>query len=121
MALTAAAFLLLPLADSSWLLFALMVVAGFGAGILDPLTLSWIAGRVSPDLRGTAIGLRLTGNRLGQFVIPLLLGMIGSAGGIGAVFISAGAMIGASAALIASAPAEHFIEGPEGIERIVSE
>ncbi|NRQ40573.1 MFS transporter, partial [Nonomuraea sp. NN258] len=43
---------------------------GFALGVGQPLTLSWVAGRARPGERGTALALRLTGNRLGQVVVP---------------------------------------------------
>lgn len=62
-----------------------MGVAGFGLGIGAPLTLAWVAEIAPLDLRSTALSLRLGFNRIGQVVVPMVVGV--AAAGVGAAGI----------------------------------
>lgn len=95
-ATSALSFAAIPLIESTWLIYVLMVVLGFGLGLGQPITLAWVADRASPDLRGTALGVRLTGNRLGQTMIPAVVGVVAGASGLTWVFISVSALLGMS-------------------------
>lgn len=55
-------------------LFAAMLLAGFGLGIGQPLTMAWVAAQTPPRIRGTAVSIRLNGNRLGQTLVPIAAG-----------------------------------------------
>ena len=59
-----------------------VVLLGLGLGVGQPLTMSWLALSAPPGLRGRAMSLRLTGNRLGQVLIPSAVGAV--AAGVGA-------------------------------------
>ena len=59
-----------------------VVVAGVGLGVGQPLTMSWVTLLAPERQRATAVSLRLTGNRLGQAVVPVVVGS--AAGGLGA-------------------------------------
>ncbi|MER6577158.1 MFS transporter [Nonomuraea sp. NPDC001023] len=85
---------------------AVPVVAlmGFALGLGQPLTLSWVAGRARAGERGTALALRLTGNRLGQVLVPALAGVVAGATGVLGVFALSAAMLAATAGLAARAP-----------------
>jgi MFS family permease len=72
---------------------ALVVVIGLGIGLCLPLTMAWLADVTPAGTRATALSVRLSGNRLGQAVLPLGLGSI--AGGVGA----AGVLVGMAVAL----------------------
>jgi MFS family permease len=63
-------------------LAALVVLMGLGLGVGQPLTMSWLAEVAPAGLRGRAMSLRLTGNRLGQVLIPSTVGLV--AAGVGA-------------------------------------
>lgn len=93
----------LALLDEPWLLFASMVVAGFGLGLGQPLSLVWIAQTAPETMRGTAVGVRLSGNRLGQVAIPAVAGGIVGAAGLGALFVSLAMMLAGSSILTARA------------------
>lgn len=84
-------------------LAVLMVAAGFGLGLGQPLSLSWITDQVPVSMRGTAIGVRLFGNRFGQMTVPLAVGAVAGVTGIGAIFVTAALMLGGSAAAISRA------------------
>jgi MFS family permease len=92
----------LPLFESVPLLFAIMVAAGFGLGIGQPLSLIWIAETAPTNMRGTAVGVRLSGNRLGQVAIPALVGGVVGSTGVGAVFVAMAVMLAGSSLLTAN-------------------
>jgi MFS family permease len=87
--------------DTAWILGLLVFVAGFASGFGQPLTMSLISLRTRPDERALAVSARLTGNRLGQFLLPVGAGLLANGAGVGAVFWSMAALLGAS--LLASA------------------
>jgi MFS family permease len=65
---------------------ALVVIAvGLGLGAGQPLTMSWLAESTPPGLRGRAMSLRLTGNRVGQVVVPSVAGLLAAGTGAGGV------------------------------------
>src|SRR4029453_19088786 len=76
-------------------LAAVVVLLGLGLGVGHPLTMSWLAEVAPAGLRGRAMSLRLTGNRLGQVLIPSAVGLV--AAGVGA----AGVLAATAAALAA--------------------
>jgi MFS family permease len=74
---------------------ATVVLMGLGLGVGQPLTMSWLAELAPAGQRGRAMSLRLTGNRLGQVLIPSTVGLV--AAGVGA----AGVLAATAAALAA--------------------
>jgi MFS family permease len=64
-----------------WALAVAVIVLGIGLGVGQPLTMSWLAEVAPPGSRGRAMALRLTGNRLGQVLVPSVVGLV--AGGLG--------------------------------------
>jgi MFS family permease len=76
-------------------LAGLVVLMGLGLGVGQPLTMSWLAEVAPAGQRGRAMSLRLTGNRLGQVLIPSTVGLV--AAGVGA----AGVLAATAAALAA--------------------
>lgn len=88
-------------------LFACMVLIGFGLGLGQPLTLSWVAGRAPVDLRGTAVAARLGGNRVGQFLLPAGVGVVAGFAGLGAVFWSLSILLALGATFVMTGP---FVE-----------
>jgi MFS family permease len=89
-----------PLSASVAVLAMLMALTGFGQGLGGPLTLSWIAAHTPVDIRATALGLRITGNRLSQMTLPVAVGLLATTAGLGAVFVSTGLLLGAGATLM---------------------
>ncbi len=73
----------------------LVVLLGLGLGVGQPLTMSWLAEVAPPGLRGRAMSLRLTGNRLGQVLIPSAVGLV-------AVGVGAAGVLAATAAALAA-------------------
>lgn len=74
-------------APNPWILGAIVFVAGFSLGVGQPLTMSLISQLTIPEERALAVSTRLTGNRLGQFLIPAGAGLLAAGSGTGAVFI----------------------------------
>lgn len=77
----------------------LMAVAGFFWGIAQPLSMTWVTQLVPPAVRGSALAMRMSGNRVGQVVIPLAAGGLASVTGVGAVFVATAGLLSAAAAL----------------------
>jgi MFS family permease len=105
-ALPAAALLALPAFDGPVMLAVLLLIAGFGLGLGQPITLAWVADRAPRKVRGTALGVRLSGNRLGQVVLPLAVGAIAGGSGLAAAFAAMAAMLGGSAVAVLGADFE---------------
>lgn len=82
--------------------FAAMAVviaaAGFSLGISITVTISSLLALATGQVVGTANSLRIMGNRLGQFVIPFLAGLIAAATGVGGIFLIIGLSLAASGA-----------------------
>ncbi|HEY4535368.1 MAG TPA: MFS transporter [Enteractinococcus sp.] len=68
------------------LAFLFMAIGGFTLGVGQPMTMTMISQAVPRSWRGTALALRLVGNRVGQVVLPIVAsvvaGPVGPAGGI---------------------------------------
>jgi MFS family permease len=82
------------------LLFVVMAVLGLGLGIGQPLTMSWLSAQAPAGQRGRALALRLAGNRVGQVVLPSVIGV--AAAGVGAmgVFLASAAAVGGTLLLL---------------------
>jgi MFS family permease len=95
----------LPLVGSATVpLFIVMALVGFGLGLGQPLTMSWVATRAPFDIRATAIGVRLSANRLGQVAVPATVGVVAGAAGLTAIFWSLAAMLAVTALVVTTAP-----------------
>jgi MFS family permease len=77
---------------------------GFGLGLGQPLTMSWVATRAPFDIRATAIGVRLSANRLGQFAVPATIGFVAGVAGLTAIFWSLAAMLAVAGFAIVRSP-----------------
>ena len=101
MAVTACALALLPLAgDRVPVLFVLLGLSGVGLGLAQPMTMSWVAGRAPAAERATALSVRITGNRLGQLLLPVAVGGVAGAAGVPAIFLALGVVLAGSAAAV---------------------
>src|SRR5690606_8862224 len=63
-------------------LMAAAMLVGVGIGVAQPLTMVAMTENVSEQMRGFALGVRLTINRLAQFLNPLLFGAIAEWAGL---------------------------------------
>lgn len=67
------------------LLAVCLAVAGFGLGVGQPLTMSWLSDSAPAGARGKAMSLRLVGNRAGQVVLPAAAGAVAAGAGAAGV------------------------------------
>jgi MFS family permease len=72
--------------EDFWLLTTVMAVAGFSMAIGQPASMAWISRITAAENRGLAISIRLTSNRFGQVVVPMIAGAF-AVSGVGPVFL----------------------------------
>jgi len=72
-----------------------IAVAGFGLGVGQPLTMSWLSDSAPSGARGKAMSLRIVGNRAGQVVLPAAAGAMATTTGAAGVLIVTGASLAA--------------------------
>jgi MFS family permease len=77
------------LSTEFYLIAALLAVTGFAMGIGQPATMAWVSRISDPQNRGLAISIRLTSNRFGQVVVPVVAGGIAAASVSGVFFLLA--------------------------------
>ncbi|HMH58235.1 MAG TPA: MFS transporter, partial [Galbitalea sp.] len=75
-------------------------VFGFSIGICQPLTMSWLTEITPPGNRGMTMSLRLAGNRISQAAIPVTLGTLVAATGVGGVLVASGLALAVSALIV---------------------
>jgi MFS family permease len=75
-----------------------IAVAGFTLGVAVTVSIAGLLALASAEARGTANSLRMMGNRLGQFTIPVVAGLIAAAAGVASIFLLLGASLAVSAA-----------------------
>jgi MFS family permease len=81
-------------------LIAIMAIAGLGLGLAQPLTLVWVAIATPAANRGLAMGVRMSGNRLGQLVVPVAVGVTAGPFGVSAIFVTVAAMLAGAAGYV---------------------
>ena len=86
-------------ASTAVTLGVVMAMIGFLLGIGQPLTMSIVSKKTPIEERAMAISIRLFGNRLGQFLVPLGAGALAAPFGAGVVFVGLAALI-ASAGVV---------------------
>jgi MFS family permease len=87
MLLAGGGLLVMPFEASPPVLVAIMVVVGLGLGLGQPMTIAWVANRSPRSERATALGVRITGNRVALLVVPTAMGAIAGSAGITAIFV----------------------------------
>lgn len=76
---------------------ALLLVGGFFIGLAQPLTMTMIITAVPESWRSPALAVRLTGNRVGQVVIPLIAGaVVAPVGPAGAIWLTCVLLLGSA-------------------------
>ncbi|MET4539407.1 MFS family permease [Arthrobacter bambusae] len=83
-----------------WLLFVVMAFLGLGLGIGQPLTMSWLSAQAPEGQRGRALALRLAGNRVGQVVLPSVIGVVAVGLGAAGVFAASAVAVGGTMLLL---------------------
>lgn len=66
---------------------------GFGLGLAVTVCFSNVIDLAPAQARGTALTLRLTGNRIGQFAIPFCGAVLAGFSGVGGVFLVVAALL----------------------------
>ncbi|PRX45134.1 putative MFS family arabinose efflux permease [Prauserella shujinwangii] len=95
-ALSAASLVALVFATQAWHVAVLMAVLGTVLGLGQPLTMTWTVREAPENLRSTALGLRLTGNRVAQAVAPAAAGAVSALVGVAGPFLFIAALLAAS-------------------------
>jgi len=94
---SALALTTVPLPMPVWAAVVAMAAAGLALGVGQPLTMAWVAQAAPPHVRATALALRLTGNRIGQTVLPATVGLVAAGAGAAGVLWTTAATLGAVA------------------------
>jgi MFS family permease len=81
-----------------WVMILACCLAGFGLGIGVTCSISITIELAPRPARGTALSMRLTANRAGQFFIPALSGLLGASLGVGGIFALTAASLMATVA-----------------------
>jgi predicted MFS family arabinose efflux permease len=84
--LAAGAFALLAV-PSLPVMYVAATAIGLGLGVASTLTLSGVAEYSPPQARGTAMTLRITGNRLGLVIMPFVAGVVAAGTGVLGIFM----------------------------------
>jgi predicted MFS family arabinose efflux permease len=87
------ALLGLPLTASLWMVGVITAVMGLTFGLGRPLSMAMAANAATPGQEGFVVALRLSGNRLADFVLPIAFGSLATAVGIGGAFVGGGALL----------------------------
>lgn len=86
---------LMPTVQTFGLWLALGIVCGLGLGINPPVTVELMAQHTDASVRGLAMGVRLTANRVAQIIQPVFFGAIVSAAGFPTAFALSGGALAA--------------------------
>lgn len=100
------AFAGIALSSDLALLLALSLVAGFGLGFGQPLSMTLVAQLVPQHARATALSVRITGNRLGQIAAPAAAGLVAGAAGSAAAFWLLAALLASSGVVVRRSSAD---------------
>lgn len=76
------------------------LILGAATGVIQPLSMMAVADSTADETRGRAMGLRLTGNRMAQFMSPLLFGTVVGVMGLGGGFVIGGVLLAIATALV---------------------
>ncbi len=79
-----------PLMDTFWQLMIIAGLWGASAGMSMPLMLSIMAKSAGSQSQGKGVGLRITANRLGATILPVIMGAVAEASGVGNSFLIIG-------------------------------
>jgi MFS family permease len=81
-------------------MYGVLIVLGFAMGIASTLTISGVVHIAPPAAYGTALTLRMTGNRIGQVVFPALSGLVAAATGVAGILAIVGLGLALSGAAV---------------------
>ncbi len=89
---------------SPWAVGLFVTVVGYSLGVGSPMTMAWVVSRAPATGRGTALAVRMTGNRIGQVVVPAAVGGLATLFGPGAVFVAVAVTLLASSSWVRVSP-----------------
>jgi MFS family permease len=92
----AVGFLALAIPLSLPAMYAVVSALGFAMGIASTLTISSVVHLAPAHACGTALTLRMTGNRIGQIIFPALAGALAAATGVAGILLALGFGLAAS-------------------------
>jgi predicted MFS family arabinose efflux permease len=95
---SAVAYACLAVPMPLWAMYAMIALAGFALSVSITASIAGVLGIASGGAVGTANSLRTMANRVGQFIIPFLAGLIAAATGMGGIFVIIGVSLAASGA-----------------------
>ncbi len=90
-----------PLVRGFWPMAAAIAFAGVAMGANQPPSMACVADAAPKDMRGVAMALRLTGNRAGLLLSPVITGWAVTLWGLSAYFYASAGMLIAGSALMA--------------------
>jgi MFS family permease len=93
LAMAAASLALVPMTTEPVLLVVLMAACGFGIGLGQPMSVTWIASRTSKAERSTALSARLGANRASLLFVPAVMGAVAGSAGVAVVFVIMGIVL----------------------------
>jgi MFS family permease len=99
---SAAGFVVLALPLPLPVIYAVLICLGFAMGIASTLTLSGVMYLSPPEVCGTALTLRMTGNRVGQIIFPALAGFLAAATGVAGILLALGIGLAVSGIAVAA-------------------
>jgi MFS family permease len=97
---SAASFVLLALPLPLWMMFLSSAIMGFGLGIATTLSITMVVDIAPLESRATAMTLRISGNRLGQILLPLIASLVAAAAGAWGILAMVALTLGASSAAV---------------------
>ena len=71
-------------------MYLILAIMGFAMGIASTLTISGVVHLAPAEACGTALTLRMTGNRVGQIVFPALAGLLAAVTGVAGILLALG-------------------------------
>ncbi len=98
---SAAGFLMLAIPLPLPAMYGVLIMLGFAMGIASTLTISGVVHLAPAEACGTALTLRMTGNRIGQIVFPALAGLLAAATGVPGILLALGFGLAASGVAVA--------------------
>ena len=98
--ISAAVYCVFPLFTSVPLLVALSCILGLGLGCSQPMVMALLYNTSPPGRQGEAVGVRTTVMNASSTTLPLASGALGAAVGMGPVFWSMAALLGAGAYIV---------------------
>jgi hypothetical protein len=101
---SAATFLALALPLPLAAVYMVCAAMGFALGIASTLSITGAVEVAPVQARATVMSMRISGNRIGQVVLPLLAGVVATAAGAAGVLVLIGLGLAVSGAAVRYVP-----------------